>query len=279
LFNLQATTTIAAYGTMSYASAHRDADGDLWLCCGLEFSSGGDADVFVQRWRTRRATTALQLSKASNQYLTRADDAAWAAAGGFTAAGWIYRDSNGTAYFAGKYAAAGTREWAIYSGSSNFLTARLSADGTNATVFSSVHSVAATGQWRFIALRYDLGAGGAELSLDLDDAKDSMPHAGGIFHAAADVRLGASDISLADSHDGRMDRWGFWNRALTDAEIAELRNAGRGREFRELSDALKADLIAYYDLGQYSGSRADASGNGQHLTPVNDPANADGVVE
>ncbi len=278
LSNLQSTTTIAAYGTMSYASAKRDAEENLWLCCGLEHSAVGDADVFVRMWRARRPTRALRLVKSSNQYLTRADEAAWAIAGGFTAAGWIYRDTNGTAYFAGKYAAAGTREWAIYSGSSSFLTTRLSADGTTATVFVSTHSLAATGKWHFIALRYDPAAGGAELSLHLDGAKQSASHVGGIFHANADVRLGASDISLADSHDGRMDRWVFWNRALSDGEIAEMYNEAKGREFRELNAPLKTDLIAFYDLGQYNGSRADSSGNGQHLTPVNNPANANGVV-
>ena len=51
------------------------------------------------------------------------------------------------AYFAGKYAGIGTREWALYSGSSSFLTARLCADGTSPTVFNSILSVAATGQW------------------------------------------------------------------------------------------------------------------------------------
>ena len=48
-------------------------------------------------------------------------------------------------------------------------------------------------------------------------------------------------------------------------------------EFRDLNAALKTDLIAFYDLGQASGPRVDASGNGQHLSPVNGPGNADGL--
>lgn len=279
LFNLQATTTIAAYGTMTYASACRDAEENLWLCCGLEYSPSGDADVFARLWRQRRPTRAVQLSRASNQYLTRDDEAAWAIGGGFTAAGWIYRDSGGTTYFAGKYAAAGAREWVLYGTASGYLAARLSADGTGATTFTSTLSVSNAGQWYFVALRYDPANGGAELALNVDGAaKQTAAHGGGIFHGAAAVRFGASDISLSDSHDGRMDRWGFWRRALSDAEIEAVRNDGRGREFRELSDALRTDLIAYYDLGQYSGARADASGNGQHLAPVNGPTNAEGVV-
>jgi hypothetical protein len=279
LFNAQATTTIAAYGTMTYASAQRDENGDVWLCCGLEQATPGDADVFVRRWRSRKRTKAVLLSRASNQYLTRADEAAWGTSGGFTAAGWVYRAANGAAYFAGKYAAAGAREWALYASGSDFLTARLSADGTNATVFTSTLGVSATGQWRFVALRYDAANGGAELALNLDaNAKQTAAHAGGMFHGAAAMRLGASDISLSESHDGRLDSWGFWRRALSDAEIAALYNAGRGLDYRDLSDALKTDSIAYYDLGQATGARTDASGNGQHLTPVNNPSNAEGVA-
>jgi hypothetical protein len=279
LFNLQSTTTIPAFGTMAYASAQRDGDGDVWLCCGLEHSGAGDADVFVRRWRSRRRTKAIQLDKASNQYLTRDSEAAWAVADGFTAAGWLYRDSNGTAYFAGKYAGGGAREWVLYSGGTNFLTARLSADGTNVTTLASTLSVSVTGAWHFVALRYDASLGGAELALNLDAAmKQTAAHGGGIFSGAAAVRLGASDISLAESHDGRLDGWGFWRRALRDDEIEELRGGGRGRDFCDLSDALKKDLIAYYDLGQASGTRADSSGNGQHLTAVNGPVNGEGVA-
>lgn len=279
LFNAQSTTTISAYPTMTYASAARDAEGNVWLCCGLEQSPSGDSDVFVRPWRRRRPTKALRLVRTSNQYLSRADSAAWAIADGFTAAGWVYRDTTGTAYLAGKFAGVGAREWALYCGASDVLTARLSADGTNATTLASTLALGNVGQWYFVALRYDAGRGGAELALNRDDAAaQATAHGGGVFHGAADVRLGAADISLADSHDGRLDQWGFWRRALSDGEIAELRHGGRGREFRDLSDGLRKDLIAYYDLGQASGPRIDASGNGQHLAAVNGPTNADGAA-
>lgn len=278
LFNLQTTTTIAAYGTMAYASACKDAEGDIWLCCCLEQSPSGDADVFVRRWRARRPTKAVQLVKANNQYLSRADEATWAIAGGFTVAGWVYRDSTGAAHFAGKYAGAGTREWTLSCTAGHFLNARLSADGSGSTLITSGLSLATTGRWYFVALRFDPANGGAEVALNLDgEAKYTTSHIGGIFHGAAPLRLGASDLSLADSHDGRMNRWGFWRRALSDNEMAMLRSGGKGMEFRDLNDALRTDLIAFYDLGQASGPRVDASGNGQHLSPVNSPGNADGA--
>ncbi len=75
-----------------------------------------------------------------------------------------------------------------------------------------------------------------------------------------------------------MDAWGFWSRALSDAELAAIRNGGRGVEYRHLSSAQRSGLIAFYDLGETSGVRADYSGIGQHLTPVNGPTNADGLV-
>ncbi len=250
---------------------------------GLQFRSrdhatAADRPKLVVRYTLPRK--ALQLAVASNQYLTRGHDAAWdlSAASGFTAAGWIYRDTNGLAYFAGKYAGIGTREWAIYSGSSSFLTARLCADGTSPTVFNSILSVAATGKWYFVALRYDPSQVGAEFIVNVDGSKDATAHAGGLFSGTAALRLGASDHSLADSHNGRMDAWGFWNRPLSDGELEAIRNGGRGVEYRHLTAAQRSGLIAFYDLGEASGVRADFSGNGQHLTPVNGPTSADGLV-
>jgi hypothetical protein len=250
---------------------------------GLQFRSrqhatAADRPKLVVRYTLPRK--ALQLFVASNQYLTRAHDAAWnlSAASGFTACGWIYRDTNGLAYFAGKYAGIGTREWILYSGASSFLTARLSADGTSSTVFNSILSISATGQWYFVALRYDPAQVGAELILNRDGLKDATAHAGGLFSGSAALRLGASDLSLADSHNGRMDAWGFWNRAMSDAELDVIRNGGRGVEYRHLTAAQRNGLIAFYDLGEASGTRADYSGNGQHLTPVGGPTNADGLV-
>lgn len=283
LANLQTTTGLDNYPTMSYVVAQHNAAGDIELAVGLEDSPGGDADVFFRRWRSRKPTKAVHLVQASGQYLSRAHDEAWNLAGatGFTAAGWLYRDSTGAAYIAGKYAAAGTREWALYLTASGYLAARLSADGTTATVFTSTLSVSNAGRWYFVALRYDpndpndpLGA----LILNVDDAtKQQVAHAGGLFSGSANVRLGASDISLAESFDGRLDRWGFWRRPLSDAELTALRNGGRGLDYRDLSDSQKSDLIAYYDLGQYTSTRADSSGNGQHLSPVGSPTNAEGV--
>lgn len=250
---------------------------------GLQFRSrqhatAADRPKLVMRYTVPHK--AVQLSVASNQYLTRAHDAAWdlSAASGFTAAGWIYRDTTGLAYFAGKYAGIGTREWILYSGSSSFLTARLCADGTSPTVFNSILTVSAAGRWYFVALRYDPAQVGAELIVNVDGAKDTTAHAGGLFSGTAALRLGASDHSLADSHDGRMDAWGFWSRALSDAELDAIRNGGRGVEYRHLTAAQRTGLIAFYDLGEASGVRADYSGNGQHLTSVGGPANADGLL-
>ncbi len=266
--------TVANDGWAVYGTTNGD---------GLQFRSRDHATAADRPKLVVRYTIphkAVQLAVASNQYLTRDHDTAWdvSAASGFTAAGWIYRDTNGLAYFAGKYAGIGTREWTIYSGSSSFLTARLCADGTSPTVFNSILSVAATGQWRFIALRYDPAQVGAEFILNVDGSKDATAHAGGLFSGTAAIRLGASDIAIANSHNGRMDAWGFWNRSLSDAELEAIRNGGRGVEYRHLTAAQRSGLIAFYDLGEASGVRADYSGNGQHLSPINGPTNADGLV-
>ena len=273
-----ATTTLPDYGTgMTYASPALDGDGDVRVALGLEV--GDDGDVFVRFWHKRRSTKAVALANASNQYLTVSHSPVWDVSdAGFTACGWVYLDLTGAQYIAGKYAAAGTREWVLYLTASGYLAARLSADGTTATVFTSTLAVSNVGQWYFVSLRHDPNDPTGALTLNVDDAtKQQTEHIGGMFSGAAAMRLGASDISLVDSLDGRMDRWGFWSRALTDAELEAIRNGGTGVEYRDLKKSQKTSLIAFYDLGQYSGNRADSSGNGQHLTPVNGPTNARGV--
>lgn len=44
-------------------------------------------------------------------------------------------------------------------------------------------------------------------------------------------RLGAIVANLTPSHDGALDGWGLWNRALTSSERSELYNSGNGLDY------------------------------------------------
>ena len=222
---------------------------------------------------------AIQLIRASNQYLTRADGAEWVIGAGFTAAGWIYRDAAGaTTYITGKYAS-GQREWSLNASATNLLAGRLSSDGNTAqTILTSTLSVASTATWMFVSLRYDSAQSGAELALNKNaETKQTAAHAGGIFNGTSAVRLGASDFAITSSMDGRMDSWGYWSRGLSDAEITSLYNGGAGHIYSSLTAGLKTGLIAWYDLQETSGDRLDSTDNNLDMTPVNAPGGADGI--
>jgi hypothetical protein len=85
-----------------------------------------------------------------------------------------------------------------------------------------------TNDWRFIAVKF---VGGESLSIKInDEAWQTFPVNGAALIAQSDlVRLldGGDNIGLQNS---KLDAFGIWNRALSDAEFAELYNNGTGLE-------------------------------------------------
>ena len=62
----------------------------------------------------------------------------------------------------------------------------------------------------------------------------------------------------------KADESGLWNRVLTQAEIANLYNSGRGLTYVTNSRSISG-LVAYYKMDEASGSIVDATGNGNDL--------------
>jgi hypothetical protein len=222
---------------------------------------------------------AVSLAAASTQYLTVAHHADWSIGAGFTAAGWYNRATTGsTQYLAGKFVAA-QREWSLNVTATGFLAARASSDGNGQTSFNSAIAAGAADAWSFVALRYDSTQTGAELSLSRNAlTKQTAAHAGGVFAGTDSLRLGASDAALASSWDGRLDSWGFWNRALSDAEIDLLYNGGSGWTYSVVPGGLLAGMIAWYDLAEPSGTRWNRRQNNHHAAPTGTPSPYAGAI-
>ncbi len=87
-------------------------------------------------------------------------------------------------------------------------------------------STLSTGQWYMLTIRYDSSNG---LKCFVSGSVDKTAAANGpASMTAADIHLG-SHPDLGRYFDGRIDEVGFWNRALTDTEIADLYNASSGQ--------------------------------------------------
>ena len=222
---------------------------------------------------------ALAVASASNQYLTLADSAAWnwSAAAGFTVAGWVNPATMvATQYIAGKYAS-GQREWSVGYSSTRFLAVRMSNDGTAQSNRSFSKQVAAAGSWSFVVLRYTPANVGTEISVSVnDDTPETAAHSTGLFNGTSRIVLGGSDVSITNSVDGKLDRFGFWSRPLSNSEVTQLYNAAAGLKYSDLDAGLKTNLVAYYDLDEATGDRVDAHA-GLNMTPVNTPTRGTGV--
>lgn len=222
---------------------------------------------------------ALAVASASNQYLTVADSAAWnwSASGGFTICGWInHATLAATQHIVGKYTST-QREWSMGTGATRFLSVRLSGDGTAQTNASTSAQVAVAGTWAFLCLRYIPANAGAEINLSVNNGTpQTAAHAAGLFNGTSRIVLGGSDVAIASSVDGKLDRFGFWSRPLSNSEVTQLYNAAAGLKYSDLDAGLKTSLVAYYDLDEATGDRVDAHA-GLNMTPVNSPTRGAGV--
>lgn len=222
---------------------------------------------------------AVSLASASNQYLTVADSAAWdwSASGGFTVCGWInHATLAATQYIVGKYTS-GQREWSIGTGASRFIAVRMSGDGTTQTNQSTTAQSSVAGTWYFLCLRYIPADTGAQINIGVNNGTPSTySYASGLFNGTSRVVLGGSDVSIASSVDGKLDRFGFWSRPLTAPEITQLYNSAAGLKYSDLDAGLKTNLVAYYDLDEETGDRVDSHA-GLNMTPVNTPTRGTGI--
>ncbi|MBK8211612.1 MAG: hypothetical protein IPK78_18305 [Rhodospirillales bacterium] len=84
--------------------------------------------------------------------------------------------------------------------------------------------------WHFVSCRHDPAAD--VLKANIDAAQDSEPWDKGIASPSSDWVIGRhSPTHNLNYMDGRVGPMMVWNRALSDAEISQLYNAGNGLAF------------------------------------------------
>ena len=81
----------------------------------------------------------------------------------------------------------------------------------------------------------------------------------------------SADFTLANRSglyfNGSMDSFGFWNRALTAAEVSSLYNSGSGKTYSDLTTSEKTSIVSFWNFNEESGIRYDAHGT-NHLSQV-----------
>jgi hypothetical protein len=172
--------------------------------------------------------------------------------------GYFYCTDDGTIFFGlGRSGATSTLRWDVRNGASY-----------SANAYSS--NALATGAWQHIVGTWAKGVNG---TVYLNGIKGSVytDWVNVTMGQAAAITLGMSQYSATDRHAHcRITEIAIWNRQLSDDEVTELYNSGRGkymvtsRLFVSSSKTMGTNLMLAYHVDENTGTNfTDLSGNGR----------------
>lgn len=142
-------------------------------------------------------------------------------------------------------------------------------DGTSATAISAA-GVLTTGTWTNLTVVANR-AGNLYIYKNGNTASpvltvDISARTGSIDSASA-FSVGGYAAVKDRVFNGSMDSLGFWNKALSAAEVTSLYNAGAGKIYTDLTTAEKVSMVSWWGFNEEGGTRYDAHGT-NHLSQV-----------
>lgn len=172
-------------------------------------------------------TNARGVYSAAN-YFSKTDEAGLEFAGDATVACWAKWNSlTALSTVISKWGDSTHKSWRIINySSSHWIGFVGSADGA-AVVECHPAGDPTTGQWYFLAGRYDKTNGKIDFRVNTTDASQ-LNLAGGLFDSTAKLVVGNYDGGLDYPLDGWVDEISLWDRRLSDAELTTLYNGGAG---------------------------------------------------
>ena len=212
-----------------------------------------------------RTVPAVHFTGSAAQFLNIADNPALSMGPGvrMTIVAWVAPDSPGTsAYPAGKYTGTlTTSEYTLIQLAQGTFRFQVSSGAATASQ-DSPYPVRPG--WSFVVGIYD----GATLDAQTNPwTPFPVAYATDMPDTTGNFRLGTRGDG-AVAYTGAMAQVGVAKQALPMSDLIELWNNGRGKRFGELSAALAAKFVAYWDLDDPGGSGAtwlDKAG-ANHLT-------------
>lgn len=157
--------------------------------------------------------------------ITDANQTGLGVTGSFTMCGWFnFDDVSSNRGLFSKYDGTTQRAWsAFYRQSQADIRFIISSDGANVTPCDISFSPS-TSTWYHLCIRYDSAA--TEMAVIIDGGTPSTAtFSGSVFDASADFSLGYTGFgptTATSYHWGKMEACGFWDRALTNAEVTRL---------------------------------------------------------
>lgn len=166
---------------------------------------------------------------ASSQYLEIADNAYLSMGTGarLTIAAWVKPTTTADQALITKFGASGSYEYSLDTDVTKFRFS-VSADGTAlVSISATTFGVFSVGTWYFVVARYN----GVTASISVNaGTPNTTAHVTDIVDGTAAFRIGARATGTPFANSV-IDEVGIWKRALSDAEVTALYNAGTGLSF------------------------------------------------
>jgi hypothetical protein len=213
--------------------------------------------------------TAAQFTAANSEFLSVDNTAFDKENTDFSLGGWFYSDSDNRGYIT-KWAASSQKSYILYRSAAGVLQFGISDSGSGTTNVVGT-TLAVNDTWQFIACVHDSVNDVIKISVN-GAAFEEVAHTTGAYNSTADFIIG--DYDNAHKLNGRVDSPYFYDKALSQAEVTTLYNAGAGQNYYDID---KVGLVSFWSLNETSGTRYDMHG-GNHLTDNNTVTYADGKV-
>lgn len=218
---------------------------------------------------TGKVSDAADFVEANSEYLSIADNTDLSMGDvDMAMAFWVKIDDLGTHFILGKAVStsAADREYFFQHASTGDLFGFGVGDGSvNTTVEATTFGASTTGTWFFIYAYHDATANEIGISVN-DGTIDTASHTTGIQDNTSEFTVGRAFSAFYT--DTSLDELAIWKgRVLTSAEVTRLYNSGSGMAYpggdngSPDTSTLKTNLIAWWDLDETSGTRADSHGS------------------
>jgi concanavalin A-like lectin/glucanase superfamily protein len=213
---------------------------------------------------------AAQFVRASAEFLSRPNATSATltpGAGNFTAYVQFYLDTTGNQMdLIGRSNSTGNqREWVFFVRTDRRMQLNASTLGTSATTTTLVTSeqLPTTPQW----IAAWCWREGDLLFIQIDGGTVyQTAFTGSIFAGTADFNIGASNNGALNRMDGRIKAAAYWSGVLSQAQRNEVRAAGVGLRYDQLTGDLKTNQVSWWGLAEPPGQQRDDLHGTNHLS-------------
>ncbi len=187
---------------------------------------------------------ALDLNQNSGQFAQRADSAFDLVANNFTLQVWVNFDTIGPEQTLVEKFTGGAGPGYTVTMNSNTDPNRIQVFAAGAANFISSQPVSGPGNWNHVLLRRQ----GTDFDLFLNGVQNGVSSAATISTSSNPLLIGERDGNQNFPVNGQLDEIAFWNRGLSNVEIASLYNGGSGLEITGVPEPASCVLLCFATL-------------------------------